>query len=106
VEAAFRQRFYNNLKQEQAQATLRKGIKMEGGDINIYINLFEKLVWQAGYCLNEPLTIDIFTSGLPKTHTRRHSKWMGHTPIKNGNKQCCIGSNSTSTSRCAWTPLN
>lgn len=66
VEDTFQRRFYNNLKKEQAQAILRAGIKMTDGDVDSYINKFECLVQQSGYRINEPLTLEIFTRGLPR----------------------------------------
>ncbi|KAI9434487.1 hypothetical protein H4582DRAFT_2176304 [Lactarius indigo] len=66
VADGFSQRFENTLEREQAQAILRKGFKMAGEDIDKYVNDFEQLAWKAHYHLNEPQTIDLFTSGLPK----------------------------------------
>ena len=39
---------------------------MQGGDVDAYVTLFEKLARQAGYRLDSALTIDFFTNGLPR----------------------------------------
>ncbi|KAH9039631.1 hypothetical protein EDB85DRAFT_2141138 [Lactarius pseudohatsudake] len=46
---AFNRRFADTLEKERAQATLKKGIKMRDGDIDVYVTLFENLTRQAGY---------------------------------------------------------
>jgi len=65
VVRSFTQRFANNMEKEDAQAQLRRGIKMKEGDIDAYIAQFKELARMAGYCLDEPQTIDTFTAGLP-----------------------------------------
>ena len=39
---------------------------MKDGDIDTYVANFEQLARKAGYCLDTPQTIDIFTDGLPQ----------------------------------------
>ncbi len=53
------------MEKEDAQAQLRRGIKMKEGDIDVYVAQFEELTHMAGYRLDEPQTIDTFTAGLP-----------------------------------------
>ncbi len=65
VAQSFTQRFANNMEKEDAQAQLRKGIKMKEGDIDTYVAQFEELAWMAGYRLDEPQSIDTFMAGLP-----------------------------------------
>ncbi len=65
VVRSFTQRFTNNMEKEDAQAQLRKGIKMREGDIDAYVAQFEELARMAGYHLDKPQTIDTFTAGLP-----------------------------------------
>jgi len=65
VVQSFTQRFANNMEKEEAQAQLRRGIKMKDGDIDAYIVQFEELAQMAGYRLDEPQTIDTFTARLP-----------------------------------------
>jgi len=65
VARSFTQRFANNMEKEEAQAQLRRGIKMKEGDIDAYVAQFEELAQMAGYRLDEPQTIDTFTAGLP-----------------------------------------
>ena len=65
VELAFNRKFANVLAQIQAKASLKKGIKMERGDLDGYISKFEELVRQAGLDVNHDLVLDKFTDGLP-----------------------------------------
>src|SRR6266702_6058626 len=53
------------MEKEDAQAQLRKGIKMKDGDINAYVAQFKELARMAGYRLDEPQTIDTFMARLP-----------------------------------------
>ena len=53
------------MEKEDAQAQLRRGIKMKEGDIDVYVAQFEELAQMAGYQLDEPQTIDTFMAGLP-----------------------------------------
>ncbi len=53
------------MEKEEAQAQLRRGIKMKEGDIDVYVAQFEELTQMAGYHLDEPQTIDMFTARLP-----------------------------------------
>ena len=39
---------------------------MKDGDIDSYVANFEQLAWKAGYWLDTPQTIDLFTNGLPQ----------------------------------------
>ncbi|KAH8991292.1 hypothetical protein EDB92DRAFT_1995091 [Lactarius akahatsu] len=64
--AGFSDRFSNVLEQEQAQATLAKGFKMIGDDIDSYVTNFEQLARKADYRLNDRQTLDRFTAGLPR----------------------------------------
>ncbi|KAH8978762.1 hypothetical protein EDB92DRAFT_2119081 [Lactarius akahatsu] len=64
--AGFSDRFLNVLEQEQAQATLAKGFKMIGDDIDSYVTNFEQLARKADYRLNDHQTLDRFTAGLPR----------------------------------------
>src|SRR5260370_22239723 len=66
VARAFMRRFANTLEKERAQAELKRGIKMKDGDIDMYVAHFEQLARKAGYRLNTPQTLDLFTDGLPK----------------------------------------
>ena len=38
---------------------------MKEGDIDTFVAQFEELTRMAGYCLDEPQTIDTFMAGLP-----------------------------------------
>jgi|SRR6266702_1970042 len=49
VMASFTRRFANNLEKENAQALLKKGLKMKGEDINAYVVEFKELIQMAGY---------------------------------------------------------
>ena len=66
VTVAFTRCFTNTLGRERAQAELKRGIKMKDGDIDMYVANFEQLARKAGYRLDTPQTIDIFTDGLPQ----------------------------------------
>ena len=66
VAVAFTRRFANTLERERVQAELKRGIKMKDGDLDAYIANFEQLAQKAGYHLDTPQTIDIFTDGLPQ----------------------------------------
>ena len=67
VERAFCRNFADTLEQEHAQAILKKGIKMQGENMDDYIARFEHLARQARYHLDNPQTLDLFTQGLPDT---------------------------------------
>jgi len=43
VACSFTRRFANNMEKEDAQAQLRKGLKMKEGDIDAYMAQFEEL---------------------------------------------------------------
>ena len=62
---AFNRQFADVLEQEKAKALLRKGFKMEGGDLDAYISKFEQTVRHAGLNHDDPLVLDKFTDGLP-----------------------------------------
>jgi hypothetical protein len=62
---SFNRQFLDVLEQERAKATLRKGFKMERGDIDGYISKFEQTVRLAGLDINEQMVVDKFTDGLP-----------------------------------------
>jgi hypothetical protein len=61
---AFKHAFTDTLAQERAQATLKRGLHMNGMDVDGYIATFERLVWTAGYDLDDPQTLDYFTDGM------------------------------------------
>jgi hypothetical protein len=65
IEGAFRQQFANMLKKERAQTKLRQGIRMKDGNINEYIAMFDTLVAQAGYKVDDAQMLEKFISGLP-----------------------------------------
>ena len=62
---AFNRQFADVLEQEKAKALLRKGFKMEGGDLDAYISKFEQTVRHAGLNHDDPLVLDKFTDKLP-----------------------------------------
>ncbi|KAI9436903.1 hypothetical protein H4582DRAFT_2077903 [Lactarius indigo] len=66
VTRSFMQRFRNTMEQEQAQYELKKGVKMIGGNLDEYCTQFEQLIRRAQYRLDDPQTLDLFASGLPK----------------------------------------
>ena len=49
---AFNRQFADVLEQEKAKALLRRGFKMEGGDLDAYISKFEQTVRHAGLNLD------------------------------------------------------
>jgi hypothetical protein len=53
------------MEQENAQAKLAGGLKLERGDLNALITEFEQLVCHAGYDINQELVLCVFTSALP-----------------------------------------
>ena len=65
VERAFRRNFADMLEQEHAQVILKKGIKMQGKNMDDYIAWFEHLACQARYHLDNPQMLDLFTQELP-----------------------------------------
>lgn len=65
TELAFNCKFGDVLSQERAIAELNSSIKMEGGDLDGFINHFELLVCHAGYRLDDSLVLQKFTDGLP-----------------------------------------
>ena len=62
---AFQRKFGDTLSEERAIAELRSGIKMEGGDLDGFINRFEILVRHAGYDPDHSMVLQKFTDGLP-----------------------------------------
>src|SRR6202453_4618719 len=62
---AFNRQFADVLEQEKAKALLRRGFKMEGGDLDAYISKFEQTIRHAGLNHDDPLVLDKFTDGLP-----------------------------------------
>ena len=62
---AFNHKFSDVLSQEHAIAELKSGIKMEGGDLDGFINHFELWVCHVGYRPDESLVLQKFTDGLP-----------------------------------------
>jgi hypothetical protein len=74
---SFNRQFTNVMKQENAQAKLTAGLKLEQGDLNALITEFEQLVRHAGYDINQELVLCVFTSVLPDAmyaHTMRGPK--------------------------------
>jgi hypothetical protein len=53
------------MEQENAQAKLAGGLKLERGDLDALITEFEQLVCHAGYDINQELVLCVFTSALP-----------------------------------------
>jgi hypothetical protein len=53
------------MEQENAQAKLAAGLKLEKGDLDGLITEFEQLVCHAGYNTNQELVLHVFTSALP-----------------------------------------
>jgi hypothetical protein len=53
------------MEQENAQAKLAAGLKLERGDLDALITEFEQLVRHAGYDINQELVLCVFTSALP-----------------------------------------
>ncbi|KAH9025153.1 hypothetical protein EDB85DRAFT_2149956 [Lactarius pseudohatsudake] len=94
---AFNRCFTDTLEKEHTQATLKKGIKMRDGDIDVYVILFENLTRQAGYRPDSSLTLDFFTNGLPKELFKKCYQWDSPAPTKTGNEVSCTGKNSGST---------
>jgi hypothetical protein len=64
---SFNRQFANVMEQEDAQATLAKGLQLDKGDLDKLITEFEQLVRHAGYDINQDLVLRIFTSALPNT---------------------------------------
>jgi hypothetical protein len=62
---SFNRQFANVMEQENAQAKLAAGLKLERGDLNALITEFEQLVRHAGYDINQELVLCVFTSALP-----------------------------------------
>jgi hypothetical protein len=65
------------MEQENAQAKLAAGLKLEKGDLDALITEFKQLVHHAGYNVNQELVLCIFTSALPDamyTHIMRGPK--------------------------------
>ena len=65
TEEAFQRKFGDTLSEERAIAELSSGIKMEGGDLDGFINRFEILVRHAGYDPDHSMVLQKFTDGLP-----------------------------------------
>jgi hypothetical protein len=64
---SFNRQFANVMEQENAQAKLAGGLKLERGDLDALITEFEQLVRHAGYDINQELVLCVFTSALPDT---------------------------------------
>jgi hypothetical protein len=74
---SFNRQFANMMEQENAQAKLAAGLKLEKGDLDALITEFEQLVHHTGYNVNQELVLCIFTSALPDamyTHIMRGPK--------------------------------
>jgi hypothetical protein len=61
---AFKRAFADTLAQERAQATLKRGLHMNGMDVDGYVATFERLVQTASYDLDDLQTLDYFTDGM------------------------------------------
>jgi hypothetical protein len=61
---AFKRAFADTLAQERVQATLKRGLRMNGMDVDGYVATFERLVWTASYDLDDPQTLDYFMDGM------------------------------------------
>jgi hypothetical protein len=59
--------FADVMEQENAQAKLAGGLKLEKGDLDALITEFEQLVRHARYNINQELVLRVFTSALPDT---------------------------------------
>jgi hypothetical protein len=57
VQESFNRKFANIMEQENAQAQLAGGLKLEKGDLNALITEFEQLVRHAGYDINQELVL-------------------------------------------------
>jgi hypothetical protein len=78
------------MEQENTQAKLAGGLKLEKGDLDGLITEFKQLVCHTGYNINQELVLHIFTSVLPDamyTHIlqgvkpRNYKEWQ-HTAIE------------------------
>ena len=65
TEEVFQRKFGDTLSEERAIAELRSRIKMEGGNLDGFINHFEILVRHAGYDPDHSMVLQKFTDGLP-----------------------------------------
>jgi hypothetical protein len=65
VQESFNRKFANVMEQENAQAQLAGGLKLEKGDLDALITEFEQLVRHADYDINQELVLRVFTSALP-----------------------------------------
>jgi hypothetical protein len=54
---SFNRQFANIMEQEDAQATLAKGLQLERGDLDKLITEYEQLVRHAGYNINQDLVL-------------------------------------------------
>jgi hypothetical protein len=61
---AFKRAFADTMAQERAQATLKRGLRMNRMDVDGYVANFERLVRTARYDLDDPQTLDYFTDGM------------------------------------------
>jgi hypothetical protein len=62
---SFNRQYADVLGQEKARAELKRGFKMERGDIDAYIAKFEQIIRQAGLDIDQPLVVNKFARGLP-----------------------------------------
>jgi hypothetical protein len=63
---SFNRQYADVLGQEKARAELKRGFKMEKGDIDTYIAKFEQVIRQAGLDIDQPLVVNKFARGLPR----------------------------------------
>jgi hypothetical protein len=64
---SFNRQFANVMEQENTQAKLAAGLKLEKGDLDTLMTEFEQLVCHTGYDINQELVLHVFTSVLPNT---------------------------------------
>jgi hypothetical protein len=62
---SFNHQYADLLGQEKARAELKRGFKMEKGNINAYIAKFEQVIRLAGLDVDQPLVVNKFARGLP-----------------------------------------
>jgi hypothetical protein len=83
---SFNRQFANVMEQENAQAQLAQGLKLERGDLDALITEFEQLVRHAGYNINQELVLRVFTSALPDAmyaHIMRGPKPQNYNDWRN-----------------------
>ena len=74
----FNTAFTDTMSLQKAKAEFQS-IKMEGGDLDVYIAKFERLARIAGYNLHDQMVIDWFGSGLTSGAIHSHRQWPRRT---------------------------